>query len=424
MPSKREPKIIQPEELDHYIRPGDHIVWSQGTAEPLTLTESFVQQRSAFTGSTVFVGITHSTTLRPAHTDHLSFSSYCGLAQNRRLVDADVLNIIPAHCSQLPAFFSSGVIACDVVFLHISRPGPNGKPSLGIGHDYLLAAAQRARVVIAEMNDQMPWTYGSSDLDGVRIDAVVHSSRELLEVAPGTITDTERRIARYATEFIGDGAVLEMGIGGIPDAILASLGDRRDLGIHSGMIGDSAVGLIEAGSVTNALKSVDAGVTVAGVLLGSQRLYDFARQNRGIQVRPANYTHNHKVLASIDGFTAINSAIEVDLTGQVNAECIAGRYVGAVGGQVDFVRGALAAKNGCSMIALPSTAKQGATSRIVPTLGGPVTTLRTDADVFVTEWGAAQLKGQSLNERVRRMIAIAHPAHREALTQQARHLRQ
>lgn len=403
-------------DLSQYIRSGDTIFWNQGTAEPLALTQALVQQRAALGHCSVFLGLTNSSTLQPEHADHLSFLSYCGLAQNRRLLQAGVLDVIPCHCSQLPALIASKAIACDVVFLHLSAPGPNGKLSLGVANDYLLEAARRARVVIAEINDQMPWTYGSGDLDGVRIDAVVHSSRPLLDMPASRVGDIERRIAEHAAAFIDDAAVLEMGIGAIPDAILASLTSRRNLGIHSGMIGDSVVDLIEAGAVTNARKSIDRGLTTAGVLLGTQRVYRFAERNAALNLQPFSYTHAISNLAGLDRFTAINSAIEVDLTGQINAEVINGTYVGALGGQSDFIRGALAAKNGRSIIALPSTAQNGTVSRIVLRLNeGVTTTARGDADVFVTEWGAAQLRGQPLKERIRRMIAIAHPDHREQL---------
>lgn len=403
-------------DLSQYIRSGDTIFWNQGTAEPLALTQALVQQRAALGHCSVFLGLTNSSTLQPEHADHLSFLSYCGLAQNRRLLQAGVLDVIPCHCSQLPALIASKVIACDVVFLHLSAPGPNGKLSLGVANDYLLEAARRARVVIAEINDQMPWTYGSGDLDGIRIDAVVHSSRPLLEMPAGRVGDIERRIAEHAAAFIDDAAVLEMGIGAIPDAILASLTSRRNLGIHSGMIGDSVVDLIESGAITNARKSLDRGLTTAGVLLGTQRVYRFAERNPALNLQPFSYTHAMSNLAGLDRFTAINSAIEVDLTGQINAEVINGTYVGALGGQSDFIRGALVAKNGRSIIALPSTAQNDTVSRIVLRLNeGVTTTARGDADVFVTEWGAAQLRGQPLKERIRRMIAIAHPDHREQL---------
>lgn len=417
-PTKHHPS--NPIDLSRYLRSGDTIWWNQGTAEPLTLTQALVEQRATLGQCSVFLGITNSSTLQPEHTDHLSFLSYGALGQNQRLLLAGKLDVIPCNYSQLPALITGGAIACDVVLLHLSAPGPNGKPSLGIANDYLLSAARRARVVIAEINDQMPWTYGSEALDDIRIDAVVRSSRPLLEVPPSRVGDIESRIAEHVAPFINDGATLEAGTGAIPDAILASLMNRRNLGIHSGMIGDSTVDLIESGAVTNARKAIDIGLTTAGVLLGTQRLYRFADRNPSLNLQPASYTHGLSTLVKLDGFTAINSAIQVDLTGQVNAEMLKGKYRGAIGGQGDFVRGALAAKNGRSIIALPSTASNGTISRIAVALNqGVVTTPRSDADVVVTEWGAAQLRAQTLKERMRRMIAIAHPDHREQLERES-----
>lgn len=410
----------EPIELERYVRPGDTIWWNQGTAEPLSLTESLVRQRAAVGPCRAFLGVNSSTTLQAEHADYLSLLSYCGLGRNQPLLEAGMLDVVPCHYSQLPSMLDNGVLPCDVMFLHVSPPGPDGKSSLGTAHDYLLSAARRARVVIAEINEQMPWTYGAHGLEEIHFDAVVHSSRPLLETPVAVVGQIEQRIAEHAAGFIEDGSVLEMGIGAVPDAILGRLADRRDLGVHSGMLGDSIVGLIESGAVTNARKSIDAGLTTVGILLGTQRLYKFARTNASLNFQPGTYTHAHSVLAKIDNFVAINSAIEVDLTGQINAEVLNGRYMGAIGGQTDFMRGALAARNGRSIIALPSSARNGGISRIVSRLADSVvTTPRSEADIFVTEWGAAQLRGQPLQERMRRMIAIAHPDHREQLEREA-----
>jgi len=220
---------------------------------------------------------------------------------------------------------------------------------------------------------------------------------------------------------IPDRAPLQIGIGAIPDAILAALAGHRELGIHSGMISDGIADLIEAGVATNSRKSFDRGITVAGVLFGTRRLNEFAHRNASLRLHLPAYTHGIDVLARIAHFVAINSAIEVDLTGQVNAEVANGTYIGAVGGQVDFVRGANAAPNGRSIIALPATAKHGKTSRVVATLrDAPVTSLRSDADLVVTEWGVAEMRGQTLAERARRMIAVAAPQFRESLERAAR----
>ncbi|HEX4210588.1 MAG TPA: acetyl-CoA hydrolase/transferase C-terminal domain-containing protein, partial [Candidatus Binataceae bacterium] len=226
----------------------------------------------------------------------------------------------------------------------------------------------------------------------------------------------EQAIARHLGKYIEDGTTIQIGVGGIPDAVMASLGDRRDLGFHSGLINDRVAELIERGVVTNARKPIDTGLTITGALLGTNLLYDFAQQNAAIRVCPWKHTHSANILARLDRFFALNSAIEVDLTGQVNAEVAGDSYIGGLGGQGDFVRGAQLAERGRSVIALPATARNGTASRIVARLAsGIVTTSRGDADLIATEFGVAELRGQPLDERVRRMAAISHPAFREAL---------
>ena len=213
--------------------------------------------------------------------------------------------------------------------------------------------------------------------------------------------------------------MIQTGVGGVPDAILRLLGDRRDLGVHSGMLGDGLVDLVEAGVVTNARKEIDRGVSVACALIGTRRLYDFVDRNPAIRMAPASYTHDTAVMARLSRLVTINSAIEVDLTGQVNAEASGSAYLGGTGGQVDFVRGGARSPGGHALIALAATAKGGAVSKIVPTLSGAVTTARSEVDVIVTEFGAAQLKGRSMADRARALAAIAHPDFREDLEREA-----
>lgn len=412
-------------DLARFIRAGDTVFVGQGPAEAQTLTERLVQQRAQLGGVNVFVGPAYSSTWQPEHTDHLRFISYGALGVNQRLSKAGVLEILPCHMSQLPVLIASGAQPADVVLIQLSAPDASGAYSFGLAHDYLVDAVRRARVVIAEVNDRVPWTYGSDVLKELRIDCIVRTSRPLLDIPAAAIGATERRIAEHAARFIGDGAVLQTGIGAIPDAILSSLNDRRDLGVHSGMIGDGIATLVEAGVVTNARKTIDRGFCTAGVLFGTRRLYDFAHANPQLRLCPVRHTHDVVTIGSLDNFVAINSAIEVDLTGQVNAELAGGHYIGAIGGQVDFIRGAWRSRGGRSIVALPSTARSGALSRIVERCAdGVVTTPRSDADIIVSEWGAAELRGQPLAERMRRMIAIAHPDFRGQLERAAHALLQ
>ena len=280
---------------------------------------------------------------------------------------------------------------------------------------------RRSRTVIAEINAQMPWTHGSAAPSDLRIDRIVECDQAPVELQPVPIGEAERRIGEFVASLIPDRATIQIGIGAIPDAILAALGGHRELGIHSGMIGDDVVDLIEAAVVTNAYKSFDRGVTVANCLFGTRKLERFSPsaipQSAWCQYRIRTAL---PTLARLAVFRAVNSALEVDLSGQMNAEQVNGRYVGTVGGQPDFVRGALAAPGGRSIIALPSTANGGATSRIVAALSGPVTSPRCDADVVVTDWGIAELRGNTLRERADAMIAIADPKFREQLERAAR----
>lgn len=406
------------------LRPGDAILVSQASAEPLTLTEALVAQRHAIGGVSVFLGVQLTDTFRPEHADALRFSSFGAMEGNFRLAEAGKLDLFPVHYSEVPRLIESGRLRCDVALLSLSPPGPDGRSSIGVCHDWMLEAARRARVVIAEVNERMPWTYGSEELPEIRIERMVQSSRALPVYPPPEIGETERAIACRAASYIEDGAVLEMGIGAIPSAILAQLSDRRDLGVHSGLLTDSVVELIERGVVTNSRKTIDRGHTVTGMLWGSEKLYRLAERNPAIRLRPIRYTHDLSVIASIDNFVGINGAVEVDLTGQINAEMAGRHYVGGIGGQGDFMRGALLARGGRSIIALPSTTRDGARSRIVARIdSGVVTTARADADVIVTEWGAAELRGATIPERIARMLAIAHPKHREALERALRDFR-
>jgi acyl-CoA hydrolase len=291
-------------------------------------------------------------------------------------------------------------------------------------NDFIHAAVAKARVVIAEVNERVPFTHGDVVLPATRIDCAVHVARAPVELTPAEILETDRMIAKIAAGYIEDGSVLQVGIGAVPDAILRLLHDRRNLGVHSGMIGDSLVGLIEAGVVTNAAKAIDAGVSVTTSLIGTRRLYDFAHRNPAIAVRSSGYTHNPTVLSRLPKLVTINSAVEVDLTGQVNAEQSGAHYLGGTGGQVDFVRAGSRSPGGHSIIALPATAKGGKVSRVTVNLSGPVTTARSDVDLIVTEFGAAELKGQTLAERTRRLVAIAHPNFREELDRAAHTIRQ
>lgn len=405
-------------ELAEIVRPGDGLIWGQACAEPLALVEALVAQRAALGGVEVFMGVNWSGTIRPEHADHLRLTAYCGAGHNRRLADAGVLDICPYPYSQIGPLIRAGKIKCDVVLLQVSPPNARGEYSLGLDVEYLAPAIDCARSVVAEVNDHVPWTSTERLLRAEDFALITRSSRPPVPPPYGAPGDIEGRIAQHAAQFIPDGATLEFGLGSLPDAILAALAGRRDLGVHSGLLCDGVARLAAQGVITNARKSIDRGVTVGGVLMGTRTLFDFAHLNPRLQLRSCEYTHHPAVLSRIERFVAVNSAVEVDLTGQVNAEIAGGSYVGAIGGQLDFVRAANLSVGGASLICLPSSVGTRA-SRIVARLSGPVATPRSEAGVFVTEWGAADLRGVPLARRAARMIAIAHPDFREGLERSA-----
>ncbi|WP_159911186.1 acetyl-CoA hydrolase/transferase family protein [Pantoea sp. 18069] len=405
--------------LQALLRAGDTLWWGQATAEPLTLTRALVEHRHALARGgrlRVFVGIGVSDTLRPEQADVIDFLGYCAAGPHRKLAQAGVLDIVPSHYSHLPGLIEGGVLPADVVLLQVSPPDDQGRYSLGLVHEYLPAALRKARVVIAEVNPAIPWTHGSvyltADDFALLVDAE-HPPLSLERSAPGPV---EQAIAGHIAALLEDGATLQVGIGNLPEAVLSALHGHRDLGLHSGAVGDGIAALAEAGVLTNARKSLDAGVGIGGILMGSERLRNWAHRNAGFALRETGYTHDAQVLADSHKLAAINSAVEVDLTGQVNAEVVGATYVGAVGGAVDFLRGAARSRGGLPIVALPATAK-GAT-RIVAQLSGPVSTPRSDAGLIVTEYGVADLRGQPLSRRVRRLIAIAAPEHRADLERQ------
>ncbi len=400
-------------DLGDFVRPGDTVTWGQAQAEPRGLTRALVAQRHRFARTRLLLGIGAGDTVAPDHADAFDFVSYCGSGANRALAAAGVLELIPFHYATLPRLMVDGPLRVDVVLLQVSPPDEQGRYSLGLANDHLIAALQTARAVLGEVNPEVPWTHGERCLRRDDFAMLVDASEPPLDAArrmPGAL---ETAIGRHVAGFVDDGATLQFGIGSVPGAVLACLGDRRDLGVHSGVLDDGVVDLIEAGAVTNARKSIDRGVTVTGLLMGGSRLRRLAHRNSALQLRGTAYTHDPAVLASLDRLVAINSAVEVDLTGQVNAEVAGGMYVGAVGGIVDFLRGAARSRGGTPIIALPAAV--GGRSRIVARLAGPVTVARSDAGVVVTEHGAADLRGVGLRERMERMIGIAGPQFREEL---------
>ncbi|AOF95022.1 acetyl-CoA hydrolase/transferase family protein [Sphingobium sp. RAC03] len=401
-----------------HLKAGDHIVIGQACGEPTTLVEALIDQGRDIPGLSAFIATSFSGLFTPATADSFALSSMGAIGALRSMTKAGKLQVIPVHVSQVGPLITAGIIPCDVALIQVSPADKQGNHSCGLISDYVRAAVDKARVVIAEINEAVPFTPGET-IPASAIDVAIPVNRPPVEVAPAAIGPTDEAIARHCAAYIGDGAVIQTGVGAVPDAILRLLHDRKDLGVHSGMLGDGLVELVEAGVITNARKEVDPGVSINGALIGTKRLYDWAHRNPAIRMCATSYTHDAAILGRLSRLVTINSALEVDLTGQVNAEQSGAAYLGGTGGQVDFVRAGARSPGGRSIIALSASAKGGTLSKIVAQLSGPVTTARTDVDVVVTEYGAAELKGQSLAERTRRLIAIAHPDFREELDRAA-----
>jgi acetyl-CoA hydrolase len=381
-----------PFDLARFIRPGDGIVLGQACAEPQTLSAALVAQRAAFSGASVFLGVNYAGIVRPEHADHLKLASYCGAGHNRALADAGVLDIHPHPYSRLAPLLRQRKIPCDVALIQVSPPNARGEYSMGLAVDYLLPALQTARAVIAEVNDRIPWTCTEKRLRKEDFALLVEASYDPASPPAARSGEIEQSIAQHAAGYVPDGASLEFGLGSLPDVVCAALPGKKNLSVHSGTIADGVVDLMQRGVMVK---------TVCGQLIGTRKLFDFARENSALTLRSTEYTHDHRVLAGIERFVAINSALEVDLTGQVNAEVAKGSYLGAVGGALDFMRAASQSPGGVSLLLLPA-------ARIVADLSGPVSTPRSEAGVIVTERGAADLRGCSLKERVRRMLLISN----------------
>lgn len=408
-------------DLNGIVRPGDTLEWGQGTAEPRALTSALVGQRYELSNRgadrlSIFLGVLKGRTLLPEYTDTFRYFGLGGLGETSFLSRAGALEVLPIRLSTVSSLFRAGTLHADVVFVQLSEPDTDGMCSTGFIGDHIRDSMLHARIVIGEINRQVPFTYGDTLVPLSDLDYLVRTDTEPVRWPAGKRSATSDQIASMIAELIPDGATLQLGIGAIPEALCDALRDKRDLGIHSGMIGDTVVDLVEAGVITNALKPIDRGITVTGLIFGTERSAAWADHNPALAVKSLDYTHSAATLAQLPDLYAVNSAIEIDATGQINAEIMGDAYAGGIGGQLDFAQAAISSERGRSIIALPSTAAGGTVSRIVPRLaGGVVTTPRSNADLFVTEHGVADLRGASIEQRIARMALIAHPDHREAI---------
>ncbi|MCX7568084.1 hypothetical protein OS189_17210 [Sulfitobacter sp. F26169L] len=403
--------------LSRHLRAGDRVLVAQGAGEPAALTRALVEAAAVVADLTACIGMLTHDGLRSA--SGLRFESYGALGHAARL-QPGALMTLPMHYSDYVAHLCDGRLPVDVVLVKLSQADENGDHHLGMGDLHLVDAARRARLVIAEINPHTPRTCGTIWPRDVAIDHKVYSAApsdalpHAAARAAKDVEDVEDKIARHVAQLVPDRAVLQIGVGRLPGAIARHLHGHRDLGIHSGALTDAIVTLLETGVVTNAAKEIDAGVTIGGAVIGGAALCAHIAANPSVHIRHTSYTHSSLQIAQLSRFHAINSAIEVDLFGQINTQTAAGREVGGIGGQVDFTRGAHLSRSGRAIVALPSTAQGGAKPRIVPQVE-TVSLARTDADTVVTEWGIAELRGISARSRAERLIAIADPSHRDSL---------
>jgi acetyl-CoA hydrolase len=408
------------------VQSGNRIYVGGGAGVPQRLIEALMEHAPHVRG----VEIVHMLHFGPAPYVDPQFAE--NFRHNAIFIGHNVRNAVqqgradftPVFLNEVPNLFRNGWLPLDFAFVQVSPPDEHGFCSFGVEVGCTKPAADAARCVIAEVNRQMPRTLGDSFIHVRDIDVVVEVDYTIPEAAGGETLPIHTRIGELIAAMIPNGATLQMGIGSIPNAVLANLQHHKDLGIHTELFSDGVVELVEEGIITGAAKTLHPGKLVAGFLFGSQQLYRFVEDNPFVEMHPTDYVNDPFVIARNEKMYSINSALEVDLTGQVAADSIGPCFYSGVGGQVDFVRGAARSKGGKPIIALPSSAKEGAISRIVPTLksGAGVTTSRNDVHCVVTEHGVAELYGKSIHQRAQSLIAIAAPEFREALIAQAKAL--
>ena len=397
-------------DIAQYLRPGDTVLIGQAAAEPPVLVEKFITAAHAIGGLTAFCGYTLSDAWAGVSPGQPDIKAYMAHGALRKLSAKGLVDIIPCHYGRIEDLVATGHIRINVVLLQVAPADSDGYYSLGATVDYAAVAAEHARVVLVEVNPNMPRTSSLRRLHRSQVAASVTSSRPLAGSPARPATTAELAVAKNVAAFVPAGATIQLGVGALADAIARELHGRRDLRVRSGLVGDWLVDLDEAGALADV-----PGSCVTGMALGTERLYKFLSDSAKVLMAPADEQLAPAPLAQCDPYVAMNSAIEVDLHGQVSAEVVGGRYVGAVGGQAGFFRAARLARSGLAIVALAATNADGTASRIVPALSGPVTTPQSDVDLVITEFGEADLRGASYRDRAERLIAVAAPQHRAAL---------
>jgi 4-hydroxybutyrate CoA-transferase len=406
------------------IRNGDCVYIHPGCAEPEQLVKAMVARAEELRMVKVIHILTRGVAdyVRPEMAGSFRHVALFSGANVREAINEGRADFVPIFLSEIETLFCNGVLPIDVAMIHVSPPDEHGFCSFGVGVDTTKTAAECSRVVIAQVNPKMPRTLGDSFIHLNKIHHVVEVTDELPEFPMGEISDIAMRIGRHIADLIEDGATLQLGIGEIPDAVLNYLTEKKHLGIHSEMVSDGVIDLIEKGIITNEKKTLHPGKILAGFVLGTKRLFDYVHNNPVFEFHPSQYVNDPFTISRNDRQVAINSAIEVDVTGQICADSIGYSFYSGIGGQVDFVRGSARSKGGKPIIALPSTAVNDRVSRIVSHLkeGAGVVTTRGDVHYVITEFGIADLHGKTVRERCQSLINIAHPKFREELEKNAR----
>jgi 4-hydroxybutyrate CoA-transferase len=408
------------------IRSGMRVFIHGACASPLPLLEAMVARPSVRDVALYHLHVGGDAPFaRPEHADRFHSISFFAGANVRRLIESGQGDFVPVFLSDIPALFTSGVIPLDVALVQVSPPDRHGLCTLGTSCDAARAAVDSARLVIAEINERMPRTHGYTAVPVSRISAFVHTDRPLVTHPPEPIGEVEARIGQIVADLVTDGATLQMGIGAIPDAVLSRLHHKRNLGVHTEMFSDGLVDLAESGAITGSLKSVKPGRIVTSFVSGTKRLFDFVDDNPLVEFHPSDRTNDTSIIRRNDNVIAINSALQVDLSGQVCADSLGHRIYSGIGGQMDFMRGAALSKGGKPILALPSTAKGGQVSRITAELapGAGVVTTRGHVQWIVTEYGAVNLHGMPLRQRGEALISIAHPDFRAELSRDLARIR-
>jgi len=417
-------KETSAEEAIQVIKSNQTVHIHPGCAEPELLVHALIERGEELKNVRVVHLLTMGTAdyVKPELQENFKHISLFTGANTREAVNSGRADYVPVFLYEIPNLFTSGLIPIDVSLIHVSPPDEHGFCSYGIGVDITKAATESADIVIAQVNHNMPRTLGDSFIHLNKIDIIVTSEDPILETRFGTMTETSMKIGEHIGGLIENASTLQMGIGEIPDAVLLFIKDKKDLGIHTEMFSDGIIDLVEKGIITNEKKTIHRGKILSSFLLGTRKLFDFVDNNPLIELHPIEYANDPFIISQNEKMVAINSALEVDLTGQVCSDSIGASIYSGFGGQVDFIRGAARSKGGKPIIALPSTAKSGTLSRIVSTLkqGAGVVTSRADVHYVVTEYGVAYLHGKGIKERASALINIAHPQFREELEKSAR----